>query len=146
MGPLRYTSTKRLLTGDAKATFNQTALNIGILTIDKFYEVLAEMTKHAIPAYVFRKQKRYLHRHLIKPRSMKLCSCISRLQELNAYLEEFPPDTEGQETVPLSVDEIMDIIYNSTPTTWKNKMIEQGFNYTRFQLCRFYHQRNECFL
>ena len=60
---------------------------------------------------------------------MKLRSFISRLQELNAYLEEFPPDTDGQETAPLSADEIMDIIYHSIPTPWKNKMIEQGFNY-----------------
>ena len=60
---------------------------------------------------------------------MKLCSFISRLQELNASLEEFPPDTEGQETAPQPVDEIMDIIYYSMPTIWENKMIEQGFNY-----------------
>ena len=71
------------------------------------------MTKHAFPAYAFRKQKRYLRRHLGKPRGMKLRSFISRLQELNAYLEEFPPDTEGQETVPLPTDKIMDIIYHS---------------------------------
>ena len=45
------------------------------------------------------------------------------------YLEEIPPDTEGQETASLSADEIMDIIYHSMPTTSKNKMIEQGFNY-----------------
>ena len=82
------------------------------------------MTKHAFPAYAFREQKRYLRRHLVSPRTIKLCSFISRLQELNAYLEEFPPDTEGQETAPLSADEIMDIIYHSMPTTWKNKMIE----------------------
>ena len=44
-------------------------------------------------------------------------------------LEEFPSDTEGQETAPLPADEIMDIKYHSIPTTWKNKMIEQGFNY-----------------
>ena len=87
------------------------------------------MTKHAFPAYAFREQKRYLRRYLIKPRSMKLCSFISRLQELNAYLEEFPPDTEGQETAPLSADEIMDIIYHSMPTMLKNKMIGQVFNY-----------------
>ena len=61
---------------------------------------------------------------------MKLCSFISRLQELNAYLEEIPPDTEGQEISPLPVGEIMDIIYHSIPTTWKNKMIKQGFHYT----------------
>ena len=47
---------------------------------------------------------------------------------MSAYLEEFPPDTVGHETGSLPVDEIMDIIYHSMPTTWKNKMIEQGFN------------------
>ena len=53
----------------------------------------------------------------------------SRLQDLKAYLAEFPPDTEGQETLLPSADEIMDITYHSMPTTWKNKMIKQGFNY-----------------
>ena len=48
---------------------------------------------------------------------MKLRSFISGLQELSAYLEEFPPGTEGQETAPLSADEIVDIIYHSMPTT-----------------------------
>ena len=45
---------------------------------------------------------------------------MCRFQELSAYLEEFTINTE----------EIMDIIYHSMPTTWKNKKIEQGFNYT----------------
>ena len=88
------------------------------------------MTKHAFPAYAFREQKRYLCRHFIKSRGTKLPHFIIRLQELNAYLEDFLPDTEGRETAPLSTDEIMDIIYHSMPTRWKNKMIEQGFNYT----------------
>ena len=48
---------------------------------------------------------------------------------MNAYLEEFLTDTESQETAPLPADEIMDIIYQSMPTTWKNKVIEKGFNY-----------------
>ena len=42
---------------------------------------------------------------------------------------DFPPDIEGQENAPLSADDIMDIIYHSMPTTWKNTMIEQGINY-----------------
>ena len=71
------------------------------------------MTKHAFSAYIFREQKRYMCRHLLKPGGTKLHSFISRLQESNAYLEEFPPDIEGQETAPLPVDEIMDIIYHS---------------------------------
>ena len=121
--------TEHLFRGDTKATFNQAALDIGIWTIDNFNKVLLEMTKYAFPAYAFCKQKRNLRRNLMKPRSMKLCNFISRLQELNAYLEEFPPDTEGQETAPLPAGEIMDIIYHVMPTTWENKMIEQGFNY-----------------
>ena len=89
MDPSRYTFTERLLTSDAKATFYQAALDIGICTVKNFNKVLAEMTKHVFPAYAFHKQK------LITPRSMKLHSFISRLQELNAYLEEFLPDTKG---------------------------------------------------
>ena len=42
-GPLRYTFTERLLTGDTKATFNQTDLDIGIHMADSFNKVLAEI-------------------------------------------------------------------------------------------------------
>ena len=69
--------------------------------VDNFSKVLTERTKHAFPA--------------IKSRSMKLCCFISRIQELNAYLEDFLTDTEGQETEPLPADEVMDIIYHSMP-------------------------------
>ena len=75
------------------------------------------MTKHAFPAYAFHEQTRYLRRHLIKFRNMKLCIFIGRLQELNVYLKQFPPDKEGQETEPLPADEIMEIIYHSMPTS-----------------------------
>ena len=79
------------------------------------------MTKYVFPANVFREQKKYICRHLVKPRSMKICSLISEFQELNAYLEEFLPYTEGQETTPLPEDEIMDISYHSLPTTRERK-------------------------
>ena len=61
---------------------------------------------------------------------MKLLGFISMLQELNAYLEEFPPDTEGQESEFLPADEITDMIYHSIFIMWKHKIIGQGFNYT----------------
>ena len=64
-GPLRHMSTELLLTGDAKATFNQSTQVIGIRTFVNFNKVLAEMTKHVFPAYAFCEQKRYLHRHLV---------------------------------------------------------------------------------
>ena len=98
-GPLRYT------------------LDIGIHTVENFNKVLMEMTKHAFPAYAFHEQKSFLRRHLVKPRSIKLRSFISRLLELNAYLEEFPPDTVGHETGSLPAEEFLDVIYHSMPTT-----------------------------
>ena len=60
---------------------------------------------------------------------MKLWGFVSRLQELNAYFKEFPPDAPRKEIEPLFKDEVMCIIYHSIPTTWKTKMIEQWFNY-----------------
>ena len=47
---------------------------------------------------------------------------------MNANLEEFPSDTEGEEAESLSTDEVMDIIYHSMSTKWKSTMIEQWFN------------------
>ena len=82
MGPQRYMFTEHLSIDDAKATFNLAGLYIGICTVDNFNKVLAEMTKHAFPEYASCEQKRYLYRHLMKSRSMKLNSLFSRLQEL----------------------------------------------------------------
>ena len=64
--PFWYTFTERLLTGDAKAVLNQSALDIGICTVDNFNKVLLDMTKHEFPSYNFHKKKRYLRRHLVK--------------------------------------------------------------------------------
>ena len=58
MGPIRYIYTERLLTIDAKATFNQAALDIGICVVDNFNKVLLEMTKYAFPAFTFSKKKK----------------------------------------------------------------------------------------
>ena len=68
------------------------------------------MTKHTFPVYAFCIQKKYLYRHLGKSRSMKVHSFINRLQDLNPYLEEFLPDTEDQEIIPVPADEIIAII------------------------------------
>ena len=42
MGPLQYTFTEHLLTGDTKATFDQAALDIGICTIKNFNKLVTQ--------------------------------------------------------------------------------------------------------
>ena len=56
-GCQRYTFIERLLIGDEKATFTQTALDIVICTIDNFIKIPMKMTKHVFQTYVFCKQK-----------------------------------------------------------------------------------------
>ena len=90
--------TERLLTGDTNATFIQIYhIYIGIYTFANFNKVLMQMIINVFPTYAFREQKRCLSRHPIKPfRSMKLCTFISRLQELDVYLWKKSSGTQGQ--------------------------------------------------
>ena len=74
------------------------------------------MTKNAYSRNTSREQNRYLHKHLIKARSMKLCTFTSGLQKPNTYFREFPSDTGGK-TTPFPTDEIIDTIYHSITTT-----------------------------
>ena len=133
-----YFQSRQLNSIQANRWCKSYALDIGIRSVDNFNKVLLEMTKHAFLSYAFREQKRYMRRHQIKPTSKKLRSFISRLQEFNAYLADFSPDTEGRETAPLPADIIIYTIYHS--------QMEKQDDCTRFQLCRFYHQRNDWFL
>ena len=84
---------------------------------------------HSLPTYTLCNEKRYLYGLLIKLRSIKLCTFISRLQELNAYFRELLLDIQGQENTPLPTDEIMDIIFHSMSTIQKNKLTENEFDY-----------------
>ena len=79
MGSNPYNFTKRLLKGDMKATFNQTALNIGTHTVKNYNKVLIEMTKHVFPSYASHKQQRYIYRFLMRSRSMKINTYVIRL-------------------------------------------------------------------
>ena len=118
--------TERLITGDIKATFNQADLNLDKCDTDNFNKVLMKVTEHTFQSYAFCKWKRCIFRHMIVPWSIKLSTFISRLQKLNKYFEGFLHSTSGQEIFPLPMDEIMDMIYHSMSTTWKNMMIGQS--------------------
>ena len=95
-GPKSYTFTKRFLTDYMKVAFNKGALNISICTVDNFNKAIIELTKHIFSTCTFCKQKGCLHRHLLKPRSIKLHTSIIRLQELNDTLRNFHLTYQGK--------------------------------------------------
>ena len=51
---------------------------------------------------------------------------MSRTERLFSKISSFYTRTRN---LPISTDDVVDVIYYSMPT-WKNKMIQQRFNYT----------------
>ena len=62
---------------------------------------------------------------LIEPRGMKLCTIANKPQVLNSDENGFPPNTSDKETPPLSIDNVIDTIYQGMPTKWNSKRIIQ---------------------
>ena len=60
-----------------------------------------------------------------KPKDVKMREFVSRVQELNGYLANFPPFEENQ---LLPQDEIMDILEFAIPNAWKNQATLQGID------------------
>ena len=60
---------------------------------------------------------------------MKFRAFVSRVQELNNYLDKFPEEVEGVSPTLLELDEIKDILHHALPQTWQDAMTMQGFNY-----------------
>ena len=115
---------ERVLKGDAKAEFISRATAEGNRSAEHYKAVMKKMTKHVIPAFAYRDQKRYLSWYLRKPVGMKVKAFSTRLVQLNEYLPFFPPETEGQEPSKLSDDDMKDILYHAMPNSWKQKMTE----------------------
>ena len=128
-GPQMYQLVLRVLQGDAKAQFEAQTGHFGAQNPRNFKNVMAAMTVHVFPRYALRDQKRYLQRYLEKPIKMKVRKFVTRLTQLNHYLDSFPPDSPGQQVDKLPDHEVKEILFYAMPKTWQKRMTEQGYNY-----------------
>ena len=128
-GPQMYQLALRVLQGDAKAQFEAQTGHFGTQTAGNFKSVMAAMTVHVFPRYALRDQKRYLNRYLEKPLKMKVRKFVTRLTQLNHYLESFPPDSPGQQVQKLPDHEVKEILFYAMPKSWQKSMTVQGYNY-----------------
>lgn len=124
-GPGRYALIRRLLQGDALATFDQAATTRGNETIANYRLARQDLITHVFPHRALLMQKRYMRRFLRKPQDTKIREFMARLVEINAYLDEFPPFEVGQS---LPNDEIMEIAEYAVPVTWQRTMVIQGYD------------------
>ena len=60
---------------------------------------------------------------------MKVRYFTTMLIQLNTDLPHFPPDRPGQQVTSLADDDIKDIMYHTMPNMWKEKKVEQGYDY-----------------
>ena len=127
-GPGRYRLARNLLKGDALSAFNTAATTAGNETQANFDTVLNSVTEHIFPARALRVQKRYMRRFLRKPKDMTTRQWISRVTELNNYLESFPPLRAGTAATKLPDDEILEILEFGIPFSWQKQMLLQNFD------------------
>ena len=67
-----------------------------------------------------------MRRYMRKPAKMSTREFVARLQELNAYLKEFPPF--GGDEQMLADNDLAEILKFGIPNSWQRAMVLQGFN------------------
>ena len=102
--PTMYKCMERTLKGDANAEFTQQANLVESRTFGIFTTVIATMTVHIFPVLAYQHQKRYMHKYLRKPKTMKVHTFNTRRIQLNDYLAYFPPNCIEQMVTTLPDD------------------------------------------
>jgi hypothetical protein len=70
-------------------------------------------------------QRQWFHRYLHKPVDTKMREFVAHINEINAYLEDFPLAFNKQQ---VSTDsEMKDFLKFAIPTIWRVKMAEHAF-------------------
>ena len=116
---------RRILEGDALARFDSKATELGNETNANFATCLDAVTSYTFPTKALQYQRRFMRRYLRKPRDTTIRKFNSRLQELNAYLEQFPLFGNNQK---LDDDDLLEVLEFSIPNKWQSQMVLQGFN------------------
>jgi len=123
-GQYQYELARTVFKGSANAAFLRFAADRGAETPANLLECLNDLIEHILPKRALIYQKRAMRRFMRKPADMPIKDFMSRLTEINSYLEFFPPFEADQ---PLPPDELVDIGEFAIPLTWQKEMVLQGF-------------------
>ena len=131
---VKFSITRRLLQGAALATFNSKVDVYEDENDEVFTLGLIAVRNAAFPKRAISKQKRYMRRHMHKGVGTPFKTFLHRVQEMNGYFKEMPPNIpaeEGEvEVAPegMPEDDIMDILEFACPTEWQKQMRLQDFD------------------
>jgi hypothetical protein len=136
-GPDLFATTRRMLEGDALATFNS-ALNRNTETVHDFTRSMNGLKEHIFPKRAIQVQKRWMRRYLRKPKDKTIREYVARVREINAWFPTYPIiNGDVNQAVGLNEDELLDLLENGIPSSWRKEMLKQGFDITEKSIQEF---------
>ena len=124
-GPNKFAMTRRVLDGDALAAFDKAAEEEAVETVVSFGKCLEKLAEHVFPKNALVAQRQWFHRYLHKKVSETMREFVTRINEMNAMMVEFPPKFDR--TQQISADEMKDLLEFAIPISWRVEMIKQAF-------------------
>lgn len=119
-GEPAFTILKRILKEkaltDFESIFTQESYTNSMVNVEN---MLKKLTKELFPKRALQKQRRGLHRYVMKLLEMKTSLFYARLVEMNKQLEQFP---DGSAASKLPQDNIKEILEFALPKTWRMHM------------------------
>eukprot|EP00957_Ditylum_brightwellii_P171664 13069271-Ditylum_brightwellii.AAC.1 len=116
-----YTLVQDLLRGNTLIVFNNKQVTFGEQTPENPKHCLNTVTVEVFPNKAYKLQERYIRHMMHKPRHISVCKWIATVVKLNNYMTEFPTPT-GIEARKLEMEEILEVLENRIPTSWKFQM------------------------
>ena len=123
-GPAKYALIRRVLTGDARAIFDNAAEKQGTETNANLKACIEALKKHTFPPRALTLQRRFMRRFFRKSRDQSTRDYVARLIQVNDYLPHFP---EADATAKLTDEQLMEVLEFGVPNSWQNVMQMQGF-------------------
>lgn len=127
-GPARYALARRVLQGDALSAFDRAAASHGNETVENLKKSFESLKKHVFPLNAYQRQRHFMNRLLKKPKESTIREFMTRINELNDYLELFPSPSDTVRAKKFENHEIADIASNAIPHSWRKTMAMHDFD------------------
>jgi hypothetical protein len=96
-----------------------------VMDMEEHHLAVKAVVRTALPFECLRKQRRYMRRHMRKPRDMKMKTYVGHMMKINQdELPQLPPFGANQ-SIPQ--DEMAEIIHSGIPISWQFEMTRQKF-------------------
>eukprot|EP00957_Ditylum_brightwellii_P212028 15366878-Ditylum_brightwellii.AAC.1 len=116
-----------LLRGNALAMFNNEQTTFKEQMSENLKHCFDAVMVHVFPNKAYKLQKWYIWYMMHNPRHVTTCKWIASVINLKNYIMEFPMPA-GVEARKMDQEEILEVLENRIPISWKFQIDKEGFN------------------